>query len=289
MSPRRRQRLAAAAGAFVALLASGALAFAAEAPRTAFRVCQDPKNLPFSNLEGEGYENLIAELFAKDLGLKLDYYSFPQRLAFVRNTLRYKLPGEDYRCDVMIGAPADFDQVSTTRPYYRSTYALVFAKGRGLDAVHSGEDFLKLGPERLAALKIGVFDLSPASQWLARHNLVNQGVPYQQMNPNPDESPHDAVQRDLASGKLDAAILWGPIAGHVAKNIREREMVVVPLPSEPGVRFDYDMAMGVRYGEPEWKAQIQALIDRRKPEIDAILRAYGVPLLEPRPAPAAGH
>ena len=65
-------------------------------------------------------------------------------------------------------------------------------------------------------------------------------------------------------------------------------MVVIPLPSEPGVRFDYDMAMGVRYGEPEWKATIQALIDRRKPEIETLLRAYGVPLLEPRPAPAAG-
>lgn len=282
-------RLAAGAALAALLLTAGPALAAEAASRTALKVCQDPNNLPFSNFAGQGFENKIAEVLARDLKVPVAYYSFPQRLAFVRNTLRYKLPGEDYRCDVMIGVPADFDQVSATRPYYRSTYALVFAKGHGMDAVRSGEDFLKLGPGKLTTLKIGVFDLSPASQWLARHNLVNQGVPYQQMNPNPDQSPGDAVQRDLASGRLDAAILWGPLAGHMAKTIRERQMIVVPLPSEPGVRFDYDMAMGVRYGEPEWKALIQDLTDKHRAEIDAILKDYGVPLLEPKPVPAAGR
>jgi quinoprotein dehydrogenase-associated probable ABC transporter substrate-binding protein len=288
MNPRRRARLA--GGALIALLLAGVPALAEEAAsRSALRVCQDPNNLPFSNVAGEGFENKIAELFAKDLKVPVEYYSFPQRLAFVRNTLRYRLPGEPYRCDIMIGVPADFDQVATTKPYYRSTYALVFAKGAGLDGVASQEDFLKLGPARLSRLKIGVFDLSPASAWLARHNLVDQGVPYQQMNPDPDHAPGDAVEKDLASGKLDAAILWGPLAGHMARTIKARQMVVVPLPSEPGVRFDYDMAMGVRYGEPEWKAVIEGLIARHQPEIDAILKAYAIPLLEPRPAPPAGR
>ena len=283
-------RAAAVGATLAALLLTAGPALAAEAAsRTALRVCQDPNNLPFSNVAGQGFENKIAEVLARDLKVPVEYYSFPQRLAFVRNTLRYKLPGEDYPCDVMIGVPADFDQVSATRPYYRSTYALVFAKGHGMDDVRSGEDFLKLAPGKLTTLKIGVFDLSPASQWLARHNLVNQGVPYQQMNPNPDESPGAAVQRDLASGRLDVAILWGPLAGHMARSIQERQMSVVPLPSEPGVRFDYEMAMGVRYGEPEWKAKIQSLTDKHLAEIDAILKDYGVPLLEPKPTPAAGR
>jgi hypothetical protein len=108
-------------------------------PRKALRVCQDPNNLPFSNLKGEGYENRIAELFARDLKLPVKYYSFPQRLAFIRNTLRYKLPGEDYPCDVVMGVPAGFDQVSATKPYYRSTYALVYARGRSLDGVKTSE------------------------------------------------------------------------------------------------------------------------------------------------------
>jgi quinoprotein dehydrogenase-associated probable ABC transporter substrate-binding protein len=289
MISRRQGAAVAGAALAVALAAAGGASAAESASTTTFKVCQDPVNLPFSNVAGEGYENKIAELFARDLNRKLEYFSFPNRLAFIRNTLRYKLPGEDYRCDVLIGVPSGFDQVSATKPYYRSTYALIFAKGRGMDDVHSTEDFLKLPQDKLQSLKIGVFDLSPASKWLARHNLVDRGIPYQQMNPDPDHAPGDAVQADLASGKLDAAILWGPIAGYMAKTIKERPMVVVPMQSEPGIPLDYEMAMGVRYGEPQWKATIQGLIDKHKPEIEAILRDYQVPLLEPKPAtPGAG-
>ncbi len=289
MIARLRRPACVGAALAVALTAAGSALAAEAASTTALKVCQDPNNLPFSNVAGQGYENKIAEVLARDLNRPVEYFSFPQRLAFVRNTLRYKLPGEDYRCDVMIGVPAGFDQVSATRPYYRSTYALVFAKGRGLDQVRSVEDFLKLDPARLNALKIGVFDLSPASKWLARHNLVAQGVPYQQMNPDPDHAPGDAVQNDLATGKLDVAILWGPLAGHMAKTIKERQMVVVPMPSEPGIPLEYEMAMGVRYGEPEWKATIQGLIDKHKPEIDAILRDYAIPVLALKPPSPGGR
>lgn len=268
-----------AAAALLALSAHAALADEAP-PRKAFRVCQDPNNLPFSSVKGEGYENRIAELFARELKLPVEYYSFPQRLAFIRNTLRYKLPGKDYPCDVVMGVPAGFDQVSATKPYYRSTYALVYARGRRLDGVKTSEEFLKLDPKRLASLKIGIYDRSPATQWLHKHNLVDQGVPYLTMSPDPEQYPGEIIERDLAGGKIDAAIVWGPIAGFYAKRVRTPELVVVPLPSEPGVRFDYAMAMGVRYGEREWKQQIETLIENKRAEIDAILREYGVPLLE---------
>lgn len=275
-----------------AIAAAALLAFGASAqepmPRKAFRVCQDPNNMPFSNTKGQGIENRIAELFAKDLGLPVEYFSFPQRLAFIRNTLRYKLPGEDYRCDIVMGVPQGFDQVSATKPYYRSTYALVYAKGKGLDAVTSGEQFLKLDPAKLRSLKIGLYDRSPASIWLDKHKLIEQGVPYQILNADPEQYPGEIIERDLASGKLDVAIVWGPIAGYFAKKVKTPEMVVVPLRSEPGVKFDYQMAMGVRYGEKEWKAQVEALIDKRRPEIAAILREFNVPLLELEPPAAAG-
>ena len=265
-----------------ALLLPGTVPAAAdEAPaRKAFRVCQDPNNLPFSSVKGDGYENRIAELFARELGLPVEYYSFPQRLAFIRNTLRYKLPGEDYRCDIVMGVPAGFDQVSATKPYYRSTYALVFAKGRGMDAVKSADDFLKLDAQQLARMRIGIYDRTPASQWLAKHELVDRAVPYPIMNADPDQYPGEILEKDLAGGKLDAAIVWGPIAGYFAKRVRAPELVVVPLASEPGVRFDYPMAMGVRYGERAWKEQIEVLIDKHRGEITAILRDYGVPLLD---------
>lgn len=255
--------------------------------RQAFKVCQDPNNLPFSSTDGQGIENKIAELFARDLGLPVSYYSFPQRLAFIRNTLRYKLPGEDFRCDIVMGVPAGFDQVSATKPYYRSTYAMVFAKGVGLDEVKSSRDFLALPAEKRKGLRIGLYDRSPASDWLARHDMVDQGVPYPILNPDPAQYPGEIIERDLGAGKLDVAIVWGPIAGYYAKRVRSRELVVVPMSPEPGMKFDYSMAMGVRYGEPLWKKQIEDLIAKRQPEIQAILRDFGVPLLEPEAPPAS--
>lgn len=281
----RLQRSAAALlGAVAMFVTAGAVSLPAaaqdNAPRKSFRVCQDPNNLPFSSVKGEGIENKIAELFAKDLGLPVEYYSFPQRLAFVRNTLRYKLPGEDFRCDIIMGVPAGFDQVSATRPYYRSTYALVYAQGRGLDGVQSIDEFLKVDRARLAKLRIGIYDRSPASEWLNRHQLVEQGVPYAIMSADPDQYPGEILERDLAGGKLDAVIVWGPIAGYFAKKVSQPKLVVLPMRSEPGVKFDFQMAMGVRYGEREWKQQIEGLIEKRQPEITAILRDFNVPLLD---------
>jgi quinoprotein dehydrogenase-associated probable ABC transporter substrate-binding protein len=275
------RRLAATALAAGALAALPAAAQDAPPKRTALRVCQDPNNLPFSNTKGEGIENKIADVFGKALGLPVTYYSFPQRLAFIRNTLRYKLPGEDFRCDIVMGLPVGFDEgASVTKPYYRSTYALVFAKGKGLDDVQTADDFLKLDPAKLRALHIGIYDRSPASDWLAKHGLVENGVPYPIMNPDPDQYPGQIIQNDLAQGKIDAAIVWGPIAGFFAKRVASSQLVVVPLKSEPGVRLDYQMAMGVRFGEREWKQQIEGLLDSQQAEIQAILKEFNVPVVD---------
>lgn len=248
--------------------------------RTAFRVCQDPNNMPFSNEKGEGIENKLAELFGKALGLPVTYYSFPQRLAFVRNTLRYKLPGEDFRCDIIMGVPVGFGQAAVTKPIYRSTYALVFPKGKGMDAVKSQGDFLALDRSALTKLRIGIYDKSPASDWLSKHGLVEQGVPYRIMSPDPEQYPGEIIERDLASGKIDAAIVWGPIAGYFAQRVKNVELQVVPMRSEPGVHFAFQMAMAVRYGEREWKDQIESLIDSQRAGIDAILKEFGVPVVD---------
>ena len=205
--------------ALAALAGLCAPAHAQDGERKALRVCQDPSNLPFSNLAGEGIENKLAELFGRALGLPVTYYAFPARMNFIRNTLRYKLPGEDFRCDIVMGVPVGFEQVSVTRPYYRSTYALVYAKGRGLDGVRSTQDFLGLGPERLKKLRIGIHDRSPASEWLNKHQLVDQGVPYKMLDANPAQYPGELLEKELADGKIDVAIVWGPIAGFFAKRV----------------------------------------------------------------------
>jgi mxaJ protein len=244
------------------------------------RVCQDPNNLPFSNLAGEGFENKIAELFAAKLGWKLEYFSFPQRMGFIRNTLRFKLPGEQYRCDLVMGVPAAYDQVSPTRPYYRSAYVLLYPQGGKLEGVHSVQDLSSLAPEKLRSLRIGVFDRSPASDWLLKHGLLDQAVPYRMLNADPEYYPGAIIEKDLTQGKIDAAIVWGPIAGFFAKRVSEARLVLVPLGSEPPARLDYEIAMGVRFGEPEWKATVERLIAENQKAIEQILRNYSVPLLD---------
>ena len=273
---------AALACATAFLLATAPAAQAGEGKaggRDAVRVCQDPNNLPFANDKEQGFENRIAELLGKHLGVPVTYFNYPQRFVFIRNTLRYKLPGEDYPCDVIIGVPVGFDQVAVTKPYYRSTYAMVFAQGKGLDEVNSVDDFLALGPERLSKLKIGLYDKSPASQWMDRHNLVDQGVPYQTINVAMDHYVGDIIDKDLAGGKLDVAIVWGPVAGYYASKFNP-PMKVVPMKSEPGVQFDFAFGMGIRRGEPEWKAQLEGFLDTHQAQIAEILKTYNVPLID---------
>jgi quinoprotein dehydrogenase-associated probable ABC transporter substrate-binding protein len=266
-------------------LALGGASASADETRAAFRPCIDPANLPFSNTSGEGFENRIAELFAKQLGLPVQSYALAQRMNFIRNTLRYRLPGQDFRCDIVMSVPVGYDQAWATSPYYRSTYALVYPKGKGLDDVRSGADLVALPDARRSKLTIGIHDKSPASIWLVKHGMEAQAKPYQMLSPDPDAYPGQIIDNELAQGRIDAAIVWGPIAGYYAKRVRNVELVVVPLRSEPGVKFDYEVAMGVRYGEREWKETIDKLIAQNKAAIMGILREYSIPLLDEQGAP----
>lgn len=252
----------------------------ADDARTAFRPCIDPSNLPFANDKGEGFENRIADLFAKQLGVPVQSYSFPQRMNFIRNTLRYKLPGEDFRCDIVMSVPATYDQALPTAPYYHSTYALVYRKGQGLDAVTSGADLFALPQNVRDKLRIGIYDRSPAAIWLVRHGMEAQVKPFPMMSPNPEQYPGEIIEKDLAQGNIDAAVVWGPIAGYYAKRVRNVELAVIPLKSEPGVKFDYEIAMGVRQGEREWKATVDKLLVDNRAAIASILREYNVPLVD---------
>jgi mxaJ protein len=273
-----RRRLLSAM-ALAALTATAGLAQSQET-RNAFRPCIDPSNLPFANAKGEGFENRIADLFAQKLGLPVRNYTFPQRMNFIRNTLRYRAPGEDYACDIVMSIPSDYDQAWPTAPYYRSTYALVYPKGKGLDSVKRGADLFALPPERLNSLVIGVYDRSPAGVWLSKHGLEARAKPYPMMSPDPDQYPGSIVDQELAQGRIDVAIVWGPIAGYYAKRVRNMDLVVVPLHSEPGVKFDYAISMGVRQGEREWRATVDKLIADNRSAITAILREYSVPLVD---------
>src|SRR4051812_27064337 len=171
-----------------ALLLSASSAFAQSGPGAdkVLRVCEDPNNLPFSNRAGEGFENKIAELLARELGWKLEYTWFPQRMGFIRNTLRGREPDSGrFKCDLVPGVPVGFELASTTKPYYRSIYALVYVKGKGLDGVKVPEDLVKLEPAKLKSLRLGVIGQTPPADWMLKHGLFDQVVSYQTQSGDP--------------------------------------------------------------------------------------------------------
>jgi mxaJ protein len=248
--------------------------------RTAFRVCADPNYLPYSNRAAEGFENRIALMLAEDLGLPLEFAWFPQRMGFIRNTLRAEREGGGHKCDVVMGVPDDFELTITTKPYYRSTYALVYVKGRGLDDVESIEDLLNMEPARLQKVRFGLAERNPGTVWLASHGMLDQLViAYASQLGDPGIQPGELEQRDLLQGRIDATIMWGPIAGYFAKRTKDVEIKMIPMPSEPGIKLDFAISAGVRFGEGDWKNQIEDLLTRNSSRIEALLREYKVPLV----------
>jgi quinoprotein dehydrogenase-associated probable ABC transporter substrate-binding protein len=268
----------------------GAATVGAEPQSPVLKVCSDPNNLPLSHRSGEGYENKIAAELARDLGRKLEYTYFPQRMGFVRNTLRKQDPSSrEFACDLIIGVPAGYELTATTKPYMRSTYALVFPVQKGFESLKSPDDLLSLPEKQLHALRIGVFVQSPGADWLLRNKLLQQIVPYAQQSGDPEESPNSIIERELTAGKIDAAIVWGPIAAHlVRKHSGEPAWRAVPFTSDSQIKFDFSIAMGVRYGEKEWKAALDEWIASHRGRIDEILISYGIPLLDDNGKLASG-
>ena len=232
------------------------------------RVCADPHSLPFSNEAGQGYEQRLAELFAQKLGKSVAYTFFPEVTGFVRNTLGA------YKCDVIMSYPQGDELVQNTNAYYQTAYALVFKKGSDLEGVES------LADPRLKGKRIGIVAGTPPATNLAINGLMGSAKPYHLMVDTRLGTSAEAMIGDLEADKIDAALLWGPIAGYYAKNAKT-PMTVVPLLNEKGgSRMVYRITMGVRPSDQEWKRQLNELIAANQPEINKILMDYGVPLLD---------
>lgn len=236
--------------------------------RTAFRVCADPANAPMSVKDGSGFENKIAELFSKTLNRPLEYTWFPMAQGFVRRTLLANT------CDVIIGYAQGDDLVLNTNPYYTSAYVLVAKRGGDL------ADVTSLADPRLQGRRIGVVAGTPPASHLKRNGLLVNTEGYELMVDRRVQNPNADMLADLDSGKIDLAVMWGPIAGPLAKAEGEA-LVVTPLLGEEGApNLFYRISMGVRNGEDVWKRELNSTIRKLQPEIDAILRDAGVPLLD---------
>ncbi len=253
-----------------------ALFLTAEAPAAPpmLRVCADPNNLPFSNSEGEGFENRIAEMLATDMGAKLEYFWWAQRRGFLRKTLKAR------NCDVVIGLPSGYEMAATTRSYYRSTYVYVSRPDSQLD-LHSMRD------PKLAELEIGVHLIgddginTPPAHALGEQGFIGNVHGYMIYGDYSTKAPQAAVVRDVASGDLDVAALWGPTAGYFAhrSNPPLKVTQITGTDSFPALRFDFSIAMGTRKDDEALQARLDDFLRRHQEEITALLASYHVPLL----------
>jgi mxaJ protein len=268
MNRRRQGRRATAL-----ILAAGLIGASSWASARTLVVCADPNNLPFSNRARQGFENEIAELVARDMSAKIEYVWWAQRRGYARNTVNAK------KCDIWAGVATGVEMLATTAPYYRSTYVFVTRADRPLSG-------LSLDDERLRHLSIGVQMIgddatnTPPAHALARRGIVENVHGFMLYGDYRKADPPAAIVQAVASGAVDVALVWGPLAGYFAGKSATKLRLEPVTPSLDGGRMpmQFDIGMGVRKGAPELKSEIEAVLAREKPAIDATLRKYGVPL-----------
>ena len=236
-----------------------------------FKVCADQDNLPYSNAQGECFENKIAEILAADLGRELTYQFWHDRFGFLRNTLN------GYRCDYVIGTNTTYDALDTTKPYYRAGHVWVYRKDSGFDIKNWDSPDLRKGT-------IGVNDKSPVAVALNANGLMFNAKPYR-IQRDLNTSPGQKIE-DLAKGDIDIAIEWGPIGGYYAKK-SDVEMVVVPIPeyatdqSRLTGKTYWNISGGVRKREADRRDELEAAIFRNLDKIHAVMDEFGIPWSEP--------
>lgn len=255
--------------AFLKLALFSLMSLAAFAQSAILRVCADPNNLPFSNQQGQGFENKLAELVAVNMNAKLQYTWWSERKSFAKKSF------DANACDVVMGIPASMPDVLTTRPYYRSTYVFVSRQDRNPQIV-------SLTDARLKDLRIGMHvvgdDFAPPAFALARQgisqNIVGFSLFGQYGEANPPRKLIDAVE----NGDVDIAIVWGPFAGYFAQDAK---IPLVITPVKPavflGIPFTYDISAGVRTGNDALKDQLDRILQSQSAAVQQILASYGVP------------
>ncbi|MGZ5006711.1 MAG: substrate-binding domain-containing protein [Methylobacter sp.] len=238
----------------------------------ALRVCADPNNLPFSNQAGQGFENRLAELLARSLGRKVEYTWHAQRRGFLRETLNAGL------CDVVMGLPSQDDKALTTQPYYRSSYVLVYRADRHY-RIRSLDD------SKLRHLRIGVHLIGdnspPPALALARRGIIDNVVGYSIYGDYTEPNPPLQLVKGVAQGDIDAAVVWGPMAGYFAKD-GPVPLTIVPLAGnkQDKLPFDFSVSLAVRKGDEELKTRLNAALDSNRDAIRLLLDDYHVPRMD---------
>ena len=229
--------------------------------------------MPLSNQKGEGFEQKIAELIGKEWNTKVEYAWWPVRRGFFSRALNGRY------CDVAIEAPSGLDMAGVTKPYFRSGYVFLTRKDSGLD-------IKSLADPRLKKLRIGVNLLhsdaenTPPAMALSRYGVVGNLTGYSTFYTDQDR-PERHRRRRSRTRKWT----W-PSCGARWPDISPsrppcRCRCFTPLAERDSLSdmpFRYNIAMGVRRRDTELRDSLDALLERKGPEIQAMLKEYGVPV-----------
>jgi len=238
------------------------------------KVCADPNNLPFSNQREQGFENKLARLVAAEMHAELKYVWWAQRRGNVRETLAAGL------CDVIPGVASNLQVLSTTRPYYRSSYVFVTRAADHLQLL--GFDDLRLRTLTIGVQMVGDdFSNTPPAHALARRGVVDNVRGYMLYGDYAQESPARAIVDDVARRRLDVAVVWGPLAGYFARQLRPELhlQAVAPLIDGPMLPMVFDVSMGVRKNDLALRRELDQVLAHKAAAIRALLREYGIPVL----------
>lgn len=269
--------------AVIVAIVSASPAVAGQNNGAELRVCADPNNMPFSNSARAGFENKIAGLIGEKLGKTVIYAWWAQRRGFIRHTLNAGL------CDVVIGVPAHYDLVENTHPYYRSTYVFVSQAKRNLP-------LSSIDDPRLRQLTVGVHLIgddgnnTPPAHALGEQGIVDNVRGYMIYGDYREPDPPARLIEAVENGDVDVAAAWGPLAGYAAQQSKVA-LKLVPITGEAQfapLRFQFEIAMGVRKGDHALRDQLNDFIAQNAAEITTLLRSYGVPLIEEARSAASG-
>ena len=227
----------------------------AAAPIAKLRVCADPDNLPFSS-EGGAERGLyveLAELVAARLGAPAEFFWW--RSYFGKRTVRNTLLSDE--CDAYFGLPYDksfmSQTVALTRPFLDMGYALIAPKPPGFAAV-----------DDLKGRKVAV-QFSSSPQLLLSERGGFELVTFREAE--------DALEA-LARREVDAALVWGPVAGYFNK-LKLGGAYQVSSVAGPGLQWQ--AAVGVRKREESLRAAIEGELGQLAPDIARLAAKYGFP------------
>jgi mxaJ protein len=95
-----------------------------------------------------------------------------------------------------------------------------------------------------------------------------------------DDHPLSAIVHAAATGEVDVAAVWGPVAGYFARK-EQPPLVVTAIAGSPEARLPmtFDISIGVGKTDKQLKSQVDRALLSLAQQIKTILTAYGVPLV----------